>query len=190
MAEADAESYASRKECFLEVSGTSGFPETKASTPATVHLILDDTEIREQHFLQNKTAASKKRPFYVVQADRLQCLNGAYLYEASSDLARLLLDRPVDVQLSPLNIVREARTDERLRNVLTRIGQRKFSDLVRKNDGTQVQFYGNACRRKPSKNEPRSQLPGVLSKSTRWKLGSFFEGSGGQASSSSSGSID
>ena len=100
-----------------------------------------DAELRS-YFLQNKTAASKERLFYVIQADRLQCLNGAYLSEASSDLARLLLERPVDVHQSSLDIAREARTNERLREVLTRVGQREFSDLVRKNYGTQCCFPG------------------------------------------------
>lgn len=100
-----------------------------------------DAELRS-YFLQNKSAASKERLFYVIQADRLQCLNGAYLSEASSDLACLLLDRPVDVHQSPMDIVREARTGERLREVLTRVGQRAFSDLVRRNYGTQCCFPG------------------------------------------------
>ena len=100
-----------------------------------------DAELRS-YFLQNKTAASKERLFYVIQADRLQCLNGAYLSEASSDLARLLLERPVAVHQSSLDIAREARTNERLREVLTRVGQREFSDLVRKNYGTQCCFPG------------------------------------------------
>ena len=116
-------------------------------TPLAAPLLLSelfskrDVELRN-YFMQNKAAASKKLLFYVVQADRLQCLNGAYLSEVSSDLARLLLDKPVQVDQPPLDIVREARTGEQLRTVLNRVGQHEFSDLVRKNYGTQCCFPG------------------------------------------------
>jgi putative restriction endonuclease len=76
----------------------------------------------------------------VIQAQRLQCLNGAYLSEVSSTLASLLLEMPVNLDQPPPDIARETRTDEQLRKVLTRVGQREFSNLVQENYGTQCCF--------------------------------------------------
>jgi len=90
-----------------------------------------DAELRS-YFLGNKAAFRKERLFYVIQAGRLQCLNGAYLTEVSTDLARLLLDRSEDMPQHSQSVVREVSTGERLLELLTRVGQRKFSDLVRK----------------------------------------------------------
>jgi hypothetical protein len=39
-----------------------------------------------------------------------------------------------------LSVVREVSTGERLRELLTRVGQREFSDVVRENDGTKCCF--------------------------------------------------
>src|SRR5215210_951153 len=100
---------------------------------------MRDAELRE-YFVQNRNAVPKERLFYVIQADRLQCLNGAYLSEVSSILARLLLEKPVNLHQPPLDILREARTGEQLRTVLTRVGQREFSNLVQENYGTKCCF--------------------------------------------------
>jgi putative restriction endonuclease len=68
----------------------------------------------------------------------LQCLNGPYLSEVSGELARLLLDKTEDMPQHSLSVVREVSTGERLGDLLTRVGQREFSDVVRAN-------YGNRC---------------------------------------------
>src|SRR5829696_292708 len=93
-----------------------------------------DAELRS-YFVRNRGAAQKERLFYVIQGGRLQCLNGAYLSEVSGDLARLLLDRAGHAPKRSLAVVREASTGERLRELLARVGQREFSDLVRENYG-------------------------------------------------------
>jgi putative restriction endonuclease len=98
-----------------------------------------DTELRS-YFTENKAASRKERLFYVIQGGRLQCLNGAYLSEASSDLAELLLDRTRHMPQHSSSVVREVSTGERLRELLTRVGQRAFSDTVRDNYGTQCCF--------------------------------------------------
>jgi putative restriction endonuclease len=98
-----------------------------------------DAELR-RYFTENKVASSKERLFYVIQGGRLQCLNGAYLSEVSSELARLLLDRAGYVPHRSTSIVREVSTGERLRELITRVGQREFSDIVRENYGTQCCF--------------------------------------------------
>jgi hypothetical protein len=67
----------------------------------------------------------------------LQCLNGAYLSEVSGELARLLLDRTEDMPQHSPSVAREVSTDERLRALLTRVGQRdtKDTDVVRGGGG-------------------------------------------------------
>jgi putative restriction endonuclease len=49
-----------------------------------------DTELRK-YFEKNKLKTRKERLFYVINADRLQYLQGACLSEVSSELSRLLL---------------------------------------------------------------------------------------------------
>jgi len=100
-----------------------------------------ETELRS-YFMGNKAASRKERLFYVIQGGRLQCLNGAYLSEVSRDLARHLLDRAWDMPQHSSNIVREVNTGERLRELLTRVGQREFSDAVRENYEERCCFPG------------------------------------------------
>ncbi len=54
--------------------------------------------------------------------------------EASADLARLLLDIPE----RPLSVVKEVSTGDRLQELVTRVGQREFSNRVLEN-------YGGRC---------------------------------------------
>ena len=98
-----------------------------------------DIELR-RYFTENKSASKKERLFYVIQGDRLQCLNGAYLSEVSSELAQLLLDRTGYVPERSTSTTREVTTGERLRELLARVGQREFSDIVRENYGAQCCF--------------------------------------------------
>jgi hypothetical protein len=98
-----------------------------------------DAELRS-YFADNKASANKERLFYVIQAGCLQCLNGAYLSEVSGDLARLLLGKTGYAPQRSLSIVREASTGEQVQELLARVGQREFSDLVRENYGAQCCF--------------------------------------------------
>jgi putative restriction endonuclease len=100
-----------------------------------------DPELRS-YFQANRSAAIKERLFYVIQAGRLQCLNGAYLSEVSATLARLLLHEPVYTHQRTLSLVREVSTDEQLRNLLARVGQREFSERVCANYSTRCCFPG------------------------------------------------
>ncbi len=81
-----------------------------------------DAELRS-YFIGNKAASRKERLFYVIQAGRLQCLNGAYLSEVSRELARLLLDRTEDMPQHSLQ--RRAKT-------LTRVRSWKHESLLRR----------------------------------------------------------
>lgn len=98
-----------------------------------------DPDLRS-YFVQNKAATKKERLFYVTQGGRLQCLNSAYLSEVSTNLAHLLLDRPEYTPQRSLSVVRQASTGERLRELIIRVGQREFSDLVRENYGVRCCF--------------------------------------------------
>ena len=101
-----------------------------------------DAELRA-YYLSNRTAPEKERLFYVVQAGRLQCLNGAYLSQVSVELARLLLDEPMySFHRSTHSLLRESDTGEQLRTLRTRIGQSEFSRRVRENYGTRCCFPG------------------------------------------------
>lgn len=99
-----------------------------------------DAELRA-YYLSNRTAQEKERLFFVVQAGRLQCLNGAYLSQVSAELARLLLDEPMySPQQSTHSLLRESDTGEQLRTLRTRVGQSEFSGRVRENYGMRFCF--------------------------------------------------
>ncbi|MCA1717943.1 MAG: hypothetical protein LC781_14375, partial [Actinobacteria bacterium] len=98
-----------------------------------------DAELRT-YFLNNRSALQKERLFFVIQASRLQCLNGAYLSQVSTTLARLLLDQPVYAQQQTHSLLQEVSTGEQLRTLMSSIGQDEFSDRVRKNYGMRCCF--------------------------------------------------
>ena len=98
-----------------------------------------ETELRT-YFLNNRTAAEKERLFFVIQAGRLQCLNGAYLSQVSIALARLLLDQPVYTQQQTHNFLKEVGTGQQLKTLMSRLGQTEFADRVRKNYGLRCCF--------------------------------------------------
>lgn len=98
-----------------------------------------DVELRT-YFLNNRAAVEKERLFFVIQSGRLQCLNGAYLSQASTALARLLLDQPVYSPKQTHSLLQEASTGEQSRTLMSRIGQGEFSNRVRKNYGTRCCF--------------------------------------------------
>lgn len=118
--------------------------------PFSNSIALNDVfdEKREQlreYFNRNKerSAAEKRRLFYVIQAGRLQCLNGAYLSEVDDELADLLLgvqfQYPVQQQVVQ-PVIREVNTDEQILRLRTRVGQTRFSEQVRNNYGHQCCF--------------------------------------------------
>lgn len=103
-------------------------------------------KLRDYFFAnKNKTRHLKKRLFYVIQAGRIQCLNGAYLSEVDTELANIIIGdsepyqrRPVDNQQS---LIRESvNTNEQVRELKSRIGQSDFSERVRLNYNHQCCF--------------------------------------------------
>ncbi|MBN1122918.1 MAG: HNH endonuclease [Anaerolineae bacterium] len=99
----------------------------------------NDFHLRE-YFNQNRSKLSqtKLRLFYVIQADRLQCLNGAYLSEVDVELAEIIFGNDFSDRSTAEITVKEVTTSEAIRGLRTRIGQQEFSEEVRHN-------YGNKC---------------------------------------------
>ena len=94
-----------------------------------------DLELRK-YFDENKkrTVENHEHLFYVVQSNRLQCLNGAYLSELSGDLALILFGYDFSGQKRKnINPNLNAQTNQQLSQVMLRVGQAEFSGNVRKN---------------------------------------------------------
>lgn len=91
----------------------------------------------EEYFSANRIG-NKRHVFFVKQSGRLQCLNGAYLSEVDAELLAALFGDQISAvnRNSPLSF---ARTGTQLRELLTRQGQRAFSDNVRDS------FDGRCC---------------------------------------------
>lgn len=93
------------------------------------------------YFEQNdrKQASERRSLFFVIQAGRLQRLNGGYLSEVDEALAELLLGPSVPKAgvPAPLPFI-GINTGERIQELRTRMGQREFADRVRAN-------YGHRC---------------------------------------------
>jgi hypothetical protein len=97
------------------------------------------------YFWKNRTRVGglKRGLFYVVQAGRLQCLNGAYLSEADEELQSILLDVELaDGSSLGARTLIDVETGEQIRSVLARKGQHSFSDNVRANFGSVCCFPG------------------------------------------------
>lgn len=77
--------------------------------------------------------------FYVKQAGRLQCLNGAYLSNVDNTLFYSLFgDGDPSNQIIEGNPVISIQTGVQVSTIQSRIGQKKFSDEIKK-------IYGNKC---------------------------------------------
>jgi putative restriction endonuclease len=94
----------------------------------------------EQYFEKNKAlGASKLNIFFVRQAGRLQCLNGAYLSEIDDELFAALFGMgslALAIQEQALSI--SIQTSQQLAIVETRVGQTAFSRAIKN-------LYGNSC---------------------------------------------
>lgn len=83
-----------------------------------------------KNYLQTLPMTPTNR-FFVYQANRLQCLNGAYLSKCDDELLELILDN--ENMQGPMSICQESSTSETLRQVKQRIGQSQFSKAVKEN---------------------------------------------------------
>lgn len=85
---------------------------------------------------------TKRNLFYVIQSNRLQCLNGAYLSDLDANLAEIILGsdftgenlpRPVDVSIE---------TGQRIQKIRARLGQSEFSERIKSNYNLRCCFPG------------------------------------------------
>lgn len=103
-----------------------------------------DTHLRE-YFAENKRRPRRLQEhiFFVVQAGRLQCLNGAYLSEFDEELAHIILGPRFGGTSAQANgVAVSARTGDQIAQVKARIGQEVFSANVRQNYGSRCCFPG------------------------------------------------
>jgi hypothetical protein len=93
------------------------------------------------YFSENKSKKpkAKERLFYVLQAGRLQCLNGAYLSFLSDRLVEILFGFHADTTAAEVVIQTSAPVGTALRSAAVRVGQQKFSENVKAN------FSGRCC---------------------------------------------
>lgn len=94
----------------------------------------------EEYFERNKTRGTEKANlFYVKQAGRLQCLNGAYLSDIDEELLSILFD--FDGTMTPSGSSRpivSVETGTQIATVNSRIGQSRFAREIKKR-------YSNTC---------------------------------------------
>ncbi|WP_370086209.1 HNH endonuclease [Ekhidna sp.] len=88
-----------------------------------------DNQLREYFSSNRSIRRNKKRLFYVVQAGKLQCLNGAYFSEFDGLLSELLLGH---IELGEINF-KNASTGETYGLLKKRIGHRQFAENVKRN---------------------------------------------------------
>ncbi|MDF3058928.1 MAG: putative restriction endonuclease [Rariglobus sp.] len=95
-----------------------------------------------EYFIENKTRSVRKNIFYVIQSARLQCLNGAYLSELDEQLAGIILGSDFSEESEVRSQDVSVETAHVIRSVKARIGQKKFSDLIKSNYGSKCCFPG------------------------------------------------
>lgn len=112
----------------------SGFERLKEPLPLA-KVFSDKNQALRDYFHANRSRGRKKeRLFYVIQAGRLQCQNGAYLSYLSDALIRTLFE--IDVRTSEKQaaaVPENAATAESLGSASRRLGQQAFSQNVRDN---------------------------------------------------------
>jgi putative restriction endonuclease len=102
---------------------------------------LREHELRE-YFRANQYRVPKALLFYVIQADRLQCLNGAYPSQVSSELLNILFGESAVQGEFPGRILDRVPTGDRRGEAVSRLGQREFSRQVRGNYESRCCFPG------------------------------------------------
>jgi hypothetical protein len=113
---------------------------TSFHTPINLDAIFKHRKDQlEAYFDMNKARDSKKlNLFFVRQAGRLQCLNGAYLSDVDSELFAALFDETVSLGISNPAAPTTVETGWQLALVKARIGQNTFADQVKN-------LYGSVC---------------------------------------------
>lgn len=114
--------------------------------PANLYALFRERDaLLRDYFLKNKDKGRRQRHpiFYVVQANRLQCLNGAYFSELDTNLLGALfgVSEASTTFIEPA-VTLSTTTREQFRYMAVRVGQADFSSEVRKNFGCRCCFPG------------------------------------------------
>lgn len=100
---------------------------------------INNSALRAYFDSNREKSADKERLFYVIQAGRIQCLNGAYLSFLSDELLAVLFG--IDTHVTPASssaIAKRVTAGVVLSEVARRIGQQGFARNVKAN-------FGNSC---------------------------------------------
>jgi hypothetical protein len=94
----------------------------------------------EAYFDANKNfGADRANLFFVRQAGRLQCLNGAYLSDVDEELLTVLFGNSSGLRASDSgSVIVSVETGAQISTIRTRLGQSRFSDAIKN-------LYGNRC---------------------------------------------
>ncbi|MBN3757826.1 hypothetical protein G3N95_33235 [Paraburkholderia sp. Tr-20389] len=106
---------------------------------------VNDNGLRAYFESNRNKSADKERLFYVIQAGRVQCLNGAYLSFISDELLALLFG--VDARVTPTSssaVAARVTAGVVLSEVARRVGQQGFARNVKANFGNSCCFPGCA----------------------------------------------
>jgi hypothetical protein len=86
----------------------------------------------EAYFKANKDLKSKKSNiFFVIQSDKLRCLNGAYLSDVDDELLEALFEEEHLLLTTGQPPIISVNTSAQLSMVKTRLGQSKFSEKIK-----------------------------------------------------------
>jgi len=127
-------------------------------------------ELQDYFDKNRRMLHEKRRIFYVRQAGRLQCLNGAYLSELDDKLLYALFGDLVQIDLKNNKQISNVTTSVALAQAMVRIGQQRFSQMIKKN-------YGYRCCYPGCKMDDRRFL--VASHIARWSDDEALRGDSG-----------
>ncbi len=120
-------------------------------------LFASRREELEGYFEANKIRRVKVQIFFVRQAGRLQCLNGAYLSDVDDELLVALFGNDAEIRLpTTQETVVSVATGSQISTIRSRIGQTRFSDRIKA-------LYGYRCC-----------FPGCLISDQRFLVGSHI----------------
>lgn len=114
---------------------------TPFSTPENLDdIFTNQRDALEEYLEENrKGSGNKQNLFYTHQSGRLQCLNGAYISDANEKLLAALFGSEVRVSPKTEAVpVLSVQTGSQFTNFFARVGQQRFSALVKN-------AYGNRC---------------------------------------------
>ncbi len=125
----------------VPLTGFSQFPD-----PISLHEVFTNCETELwDYFIDNKQikGIDHEHLFYVVQANKLQCLNGAYFSNFTWKLQKIIFGSTFSISdIDSIKPYITVRTGQQLSEINRRIGQKQFSDLVRRNFNNQCCFPG------------------------------------------------